>query len=171
MALTRTERLILSNQLRILEVLYPDEAPSMVRDREALECGYELHYESAMQHVYENTLSLNDCEEIIDILDMFDVLKTARQRLGEIPDVDDWEITYAGFDGNNELPRLAYARWYSASPGCRFAELDPGMNSHMRTLDRYRRQLVEWENAADKYNLTAEDITRIAHAAIPPENR
>ena len=43
--LSRLDRLFLSNQLRILEALYPEEANDLARRREALECGYEMLYD------------------------------------------------------------------------------------------------------------------------------
>lgn len=44
MKLTRMERIVLVNQLRIMEALYPDEASQLGVQREALERGYELLY-------------------------------------------------------------------------------------------------------------------------------
>ena len=39
--LTTLDRLVLSNQYRILEALYPDEAETLAIKREAIENGYE----------------------------------------------------------------------------------------------------------------------------------
>ena len=53
--LTRVERYILSNQFRILEALYPDEASHFATTREALEHGYEILYDWDMEHIYDDT--------------------------------------------------------------------------------------------------------------------
>lgn len=171
MQLTRIERLLLSNQLRILEALYPKEAQAFAHQREAIEWGYEHHYRHCVEHVLEDTLPEEACIEVIDTLDMFDALKLAMDGIGEIPEVKDWQVAYAGFDGNDEPHQLAYARWFCDEPNCRFAALQPAKNSHMPVVERYRRQLTEWKKCADRHELSREDVIRIAQAAIHPENR
>lgn len=67
MKLSRTERWMLSNQYRILEALYPADAGSYARHREALESGYELHYDWMIGSIYDDkdTLSSEDCREVM----------------------------------------------------------------------------------------------------------
>ena len=162
--LSRVDRWVLSNQYRILEALYPKEADSHKSAREAVESGYEGHYGTLIQHIDERGVSAEECDEVLDILSMFRALK----RAGEIPGVEPRHVQFSGFDGNNEGPQISYARYFCSLDRGNFTELEHGdnFNSHMPTLDRYRRQLVKWRASKDRHTLTAEDVKRIAAAAI-----
>lgn len=165
MRLTRTERWIISNQYRILERLCPDEAESLREDREALEHGYELHYGWMCQHVYsdEQAMTEEESTEVIDILDMFSTIKSNYGKLKDKSGIEEWRVTFAGFDGNHETKQMAYARYYCRSGGGRFQDLERGdnFNSHMPVLDRYRKMLAEWKRIGQKRDLTKEDIIQI----------
>jgi len=165
MRLSRTERWILSNQYRILEALYPDEAESLRESREALEHGYELDYKLACEHVYsdEDVMTEEECEEVVDILEMFSALKRAYQSLKDKSGIQDWSIKFAGFDGNNETKQMAYARYFCRSGGGRYTELDRGddFNSHMPVLGRYREMFAKWKEMGEKREMTNEDIVRV----------
>jgi uncharacterized protein YfbU (UPF0304 family) len=170
MKLSRVERWMLVNQMRILEALYPDEAKSISEQREALEEGYELHYGEFAQHIYDDkdTLSEEGCREVLNILSMHQTLKRAYDKLEEKSGIEDHRVRFAGFDGNDavEGTMMAYARWYCNSHGGRFKDLDRGddFNSHALMLDSYRSMLKEWEKSADKNRLTKDDIIRITSA-------
>jgi uncharacterized protein len=170
MKLSRVERWMLSNQMRILEALYPDEAKSIAEHREALEEGYELHYGEFAQHIYDekDTLSADLSREVLDILSMYRALNFSYDKLQEKTGIDDWRVKFAGFDGNHpvEGSMMAYARWFCNSHGGRFTELDRGddFNSHAEMLDRYRAMLKEWKKSKDKNHLTKDDIIRITNA-------
>jgi uncharacterized protein YfbU (UPF0304 family) len=148
MKLSRTERWILSNQYRILETLYPAEAASYARNREALDSGYELHYGWMAERIYDedDMLSEEDCREVMQILNMYLALKRSYEALQDKSGIEEWQIKFSGFDGNNETTRLAYMR-YLNEEGEAYADLDRGdnFNSHMPSLDGYRRQLAEWK--------------------------
>src|SRR3546814_8285721 len=63
--LSRKERLFLSNQMRILEALYPEEAQYISTQRVAVERGYEFLYDfELMSHIYEgdDTLSFDEAK-------------------------------------------------------------------------------------------------------------
>ena len=169
MQLTKTERWILSNQYRILEALYPDEADSLMKARMALDSGYELEYEHISQHIDKDTLNKHDCVEVHDILQMFSNLKHAYEKLSEKPEIDMWQIEFIGFDGNNEPEQLAYAR-YLCEDGEHYEDLHV-RNSHSHTLDRYRRQLRVWRSMDHPFMLTKDEIEQIALEAIHPTNR
>jgi len=163
MRLNRTERWILANQHRILEKLYPDEADSLSEMREALEKGYELHYPP--DYIYKDIVTEDECREVLDILEMFSVLKRDYEALSkeDRDGIDEWRVKFAGFDGNYETKQMAYARYFCGLDDGRYQELDRGddFNSHMPTLDRYRAMVGEWKGSANKYELTKEDIIRI----------
>ncbi len=166
MKLTRTDRWILSNQYRILEALYPNEATAFAEAREAIECGYELHYRSLSEHIYDEGFSVEECNEVVDILDMFCTLKHSYEELPNKSGIDASEIEFDGFDGNYETKHMVYARYFCNHDGGRFSELTPNndFNSHAPRLDRYRRMVKRWKDCADKHSLKKEDILRIMAA-------
>jgi uncharacterized protein len=167
MNLTRTERWILSNQYRILEKLYPDEAEALARNRDALEMGYELEYREACQHIYDDrdTMTIDECKEVIDILAMFSEIKTDFTSLTDKSGIDEWATKFIGFDGNDETKQMGYVR-YIVEQGNRFETLDRGdnFNSHAPMLEPYRRMLREWNSSTNKMHLTKVDLIRITSA-------
>ena len=170
MELSRTERWILSNQYRILEALYPDEAPSLARRRRVVEEGYELHYDWITEHIYDDphTMTARECREVLDILDMFSALRNSYEDLDDKPAVEDRHIRFRGFDGNNEPKQLSYAEFLMEDGRFTNVVNRAGLNSHMPVLDAYRRQLAVWQRSNDRYHLTKEEIQAIAAAAPYP---
>lgn len=172
MKLTKVERWMLSNQYRILEALYPNEKESLSEARRALEEGYELEYQNMSQYICEDKdcMTRVECEEVIDILSMFRSLHDAKDK-GE---VEEYQITFQGFDGNDrtEVKYLAYARYFCESDGGRFQELKGGdYNSHSLMLGTYRRMLKAWKESNKQYQLTKQDVERIAESrAYSAEN-
>lgn len=164
MSLTRNERWILSNQYRILAALCPDEAEHFDAAREAIDCGYELHYSWLTEHIYEDIMSVEECREVIDILSMFEKIKWAYDALADKSGIDEWRTKFGGFSGNEEGKQTAYARYYCTHDTPRFVTLgltDKDFNGHIPVLGRYRRMLGLWEASQDKNALTKEDIVRI----------
>ncbi len=179
MQLTRVERWILSSQYRILEALYPKEAEDIAYARKALEEGYELEYDGlpveASISIYPDgeCLSSEGCREVLDILDMFRVLKRSYEALEDKSGVEVGEVAFSGFSANEEGPQWGYTRYFCDKSGGRYPELERGddFNSHLPLLAEYRRMLREWHNSEDKHELSKEDIARIVAAMIDPARR
>jgi len=175
MNLSRTERWMLANQYHILELLNPAEAAYYHEKREALECGYELHYEWSAEHIYKDVTTEAECHEVVEILAMFRALKDAYEAMPNKTGINAWAVTFHGFDGNDrtEGKYMGYARYFCSTGGGRFTELERGdnFNSHFAMLERYRRQLAAWKASAHVNALTEEDVRRIAAAAVHPDNR
>ena len=166
MELSKQERLILSNQYRILENLYPEETETFRECRKIVEDGYALDYEEISRHIY-NELNEGECTEVLDILSMHQALHQSAQALTDEPEI---AISFHGFDGNNETKQMAYTRFY-INELHRFVELTeiaqaPDYNSHYPTSGRYRLMLDEWNQCNDKNNLTREEINRIINVRI-----
>jgi uncharacterized protein len=123
-----------------------------------------------MQHIYDDVVTAEEEKEVIDILDMFDALR--RSGAVEALPEEAWKVQFAGFDGNSETKQMAYAGYFCRSDGGRFGSLAiTDFNSHAPSLERYRRQLRAWNESNDRHQLSAEDIRRIADAAVHPDNR
>lgn len=173
MKLTRMDRIVLVNQLRIMEALYPDEAPQLGVQREALERGYELLYSWDFEHVYDGDakMTADESREVWDTMDMFDAIERA---MPEDFDCSRFPTTkFAGYDGNNEAKFMSFAR-FTVERLKRFEYLPmqrPGhWNSHMPVRDMYRRMLAEWRLTppAERFDLPLETLERVLGAAAYP---
>jgi uncharacterized protein YfbU (UPF0304 family) len=162
-----------------LQVTAPDDD---VRDycRKAvtiLEHGYELEYTWLAESIQE-PMSVEECEEVYDILEMHSDLLFAHEQLGAASGVDKASVTFRGFDGNEEAGTLTYARFLIEDLG-KWDDLAPvpgsNLNSHMPTLARYRGMLAVWRQWRDDRRkdpigvtrdpmMTADEIRRIVEA-------
>ena len=163
MNLTIKDRLLLNNQYRILASLYPDDRQYYEKASEILELGFELEYDTLTINIDNSVVTAKECEEVLDVLDMFSSLENSFANLSDKSEINEYHIRFAGFDGNNEVKQLSYAT-YLKKDG-RFADLkNVDSNSHAPLLSVYRRMLVEWYRSDNKYNLSKEDVIRIASA-------
>lgn len=163
--LTKLERLLLVNQLMILEKLYPEEAKSYSEHRKALQCGYALQYGWILEQIYDE-FPAEDCRFVLDVLGMYRAMHNACT--ATTPKELREEIRFTGFDGNNESEHLGYTLYFIEDLG-RFQELkDPkafdGFNSHMHMIPQYRRMLDEFRKSSDKHALSEDDVKRIVSA-------
>jgi hypothetical protein len=167
MDLSLTERVIIANQFKILEKLYPDEAEYYSNYRKALECGYKLHYADIVENFYDE-MSEEDCREVIDILDMYRALTYSYNRLPDKAGIDERDIHFDGFDGNEETSQYLYAQYFIVDLD-RFKELTygqkhPDLNSHGHRLQKYRTMLEVWKSFNDRHNLNPDQIRAILDA-------
>jgi len=164
MDLSLKERLIISNQLRILEKLYPEEAKELASHRKAVEHGYKLHYKWLVQNFYDE-MSEKECAEVIEILSMYRAITFSYNNMEDKSELEEVDIKFQGFDGNEETNQFAYAQYFVIDLG-RFQELAyngeyTDFNSHCPMLDEYRRMLEVWNTCEHKNKLTKEQIKRI----------
>lgn len=163
MALSGFERLLLANQYRILEKLYPQEADDLAVRRKAIESGWELQIDGLFR---DDGLTREQCVEVIDILDMFSLLKRSYDDAQAPTKLDEADITFKGFDGNYETEQWAYTLFLVEDEG-KFTWLrrpNFDFNSHMPTLWRYRPMLAAWKAMGRPYRLTPEQIADVVAA-------
>jgi uncharacterized protein YfbU (UPF0304 family) len=169
MNLTRLDRLLLINQYRILEALYPDEAVELSGLRKALESGYKLHYEWNFTNVADNEMSEQDSEFVLEVLQMYRCLHDAyNNHKGNLGDVAPDKLRFPGFDANEESQLYGYARYFLSDLD-RYVELRgdsaiPDFNSHWPMRSTYQSMLSAWSESSDKYSLTVSDFQRIMGA-------
>jgi uncharacterized protein len=167
MKLSKLERLMLSNQLKILEKLYPEEASSYAEKRKAIEYGFALHFPWLMDHIYDE-MTVEECKEVLDILEMFSAIKRSYDNLKDKEGIKEDLIRFAGFDGNNEGAQMVYTRYFIVDLD-RYVELRydadyPDFNSHYPSLDRYLTMTAIWKKCKDKYKLSKEEILELLEA-------
>lgn len=140
--LTLKERLFLQNQYLILEKLYP--AGGYAEKRAIVENGYTYHYDDLFNSISDKELSIEDCKFVLDVLEMYRGIIFSNRKLKDsaLPDV-----SFPGFDGNNETELMAYARFFMIDLD-RYDEIKEGsgndFNSHSQMRPRYELMLEKW---------------------------
>jgi uncharacterized protein YfbU (UPF0304 family) len=152
--LTPAERVTLSNQYRILEKLYPDEAEHYAALREIVDGGYSIEYGDLFNNIYTE-MPFEECEYVYDVLDMFRVLITSFNALTDKAGLTPTDVNFDGFDGNNEGKRFGFAR-HLQKEGKWTETLVGGLNSHSQsTIYRYRKMLEKFRRISETLNKTA----------------
>ena len=142
MELTEKERLAFINQLQILEKLYPNGKKHFRQKRTALENGFVHEYSKMTEFLYDE-LSKEDCEEVLNILDMYTAITSS---LGELEEGDNLHkhsfAKFKGFDGNHEGNRMSYVE-YCINDLQLYKELkmtsNGTFNSHSEMLETYQK--------------------------------
>ncbi len=161
MALSKTERLILMNQYRLLAILEPDQAESHEAVRDALESGYVAAYEQLFDYISDD-LTKEECHFVVDALTVYEALQRAKS--------DDDSVAFPGFDGNNEAQHLGYLRYVVKKEGrfdyLKFAGRD--FNSHMAMIPIYERMIAKHEEFGERLELRAHEVEAILEAMKHP---
>lgn len=159
---TLEQRLILINQYKILEKLYPEEEETYSQHREILEEGYTLHYNDLIQVISED-IPENLLREVLDILDMYRGLYFAVASREKSPEYKDKQIYFPGFDGNEEIEHLKYTLFFIFKLD-RYDELKKinsysSYNTHCNTLGQYRKMLSKWKSiSSNKMEISDDDL-------------
>lgn len=165
MKLDKKDRLILSNQLKILEILYHEESDYYAQHRKALEEGYALHYDWLFENIHDE-MSVEDCKKVLDILDMYRAITFSYRKLEDKGELESHSyFKFRGFDGNYETKLMAYARYLMIDldryQELRYDQLSPELNSHTKMMSKYENMLSEWEKCKDKHFLSQDEIELI----------
>lgn len=155
------DRMILVNQFRILEKVDPDNADGYRRAIEILENGYELDYGSIDGLLNRETVSVAVCREVYDILDMYRRLVDSYAKLDDKTGIEEREVKFPGFDGNNEGEHLSYGRFLNSQGKY---EESLVINSHTLMIHAYRRMITAFEPLKSKGALTKADIQEVLAA-------
>jgi len=162
--LTKIQRLMLSNQFKILEGLYPEEKEYYEVRRKAIEEGYTLHYREAFEVLNEDEMTEKESQEVLDILNMYRSITFSYNKLENKTGIKEESIKFKGFDLNDseEAKRLMYTRYFIIELD-RFRELTYGekrrdFNSHWPMLNKYRKMLEVWESMDKRHQLTRAEI-------------
>ncbi|QYR20789.1 YfbU family protein [Paenibacillus sp. sptzw28] len=163
MDLSKKERLMLYNQYEILERLNPQDAETYRTFRTILSNGYEAHYGDLVESFYAE-MSKEASDLVVDVLDMYSCLHNSYAALEDKSGIEEWQIDFPGFDGNNEISELGYTRFFLHDLD-RFSELQRDghaqYNSHSRMKTKYRAMLEVWRAKEERYNLSKADIIEI----------
>lgn len=154
---------------------------------QSLEEGWTKEYDMEF-YAMEPELSRRDCGLVMDILDMFRILKYSVEQAGDQLSEDEVRLlTFRGFDLNDELEGrlLGYARWLVSGEkrwqeqSEAFSDLNDRGNSHTPILGAYQRMLDDYEpiwsgvvrRGGRNFLLTADELRQVAAAATHPSRR
>lgn len=168
--LSKKDRLFLINQYKILAQVSKDadEVDYYQNCITILENGYEFHYHE-LDQLISDPMSAEDSSEILDILSMFRVLNDSYTRLKDKSGIEEWWVTFRGFDGNYEATQMGYVGFLAKQGGRYFSDIltGDGYNSHCPSLDRYRKMLEHLRrNFPNSQILTKEQIIEVAEAGL-----
>lgn len=147
MQLDPFQRLLLMNQYRILEALYPDEAGSFQRAYEVVERGYEWHYRQLPAVEMMSRMSVEASQEIRDILSIFEAIQDAQAISADDALKDNHYLKFHGFSGNEETSLMTYTEflkrageWSHVGHPSRAYSPGPQFRRYQRMLEVWRRQ-------------------------------
>ncbi|MCC9266179.1 YfbU family protein, partial [Bacillus velezensis] len=104
MEMTNAQRLILSNQYKMMTMLDPDNAERYRRLQTIIERGYGLQMRELDREFGELTEEV--CRSIINIMEMHHALQVSWTNLKDKQDLDERRLTFLGFDAATEARYL-----------------------------------------------------------------
>ncbi len=158
--LTYAERLILSNQLTILQKIDPDQAEYYSEAQEIVNSGYEALYGDINASVYDETVPYDICKETMEILDMFRALEYSCRKLGV--EAKDLNADFDGFDGNATEGHHGFARFLRRTQG-KWSELKsyPDNSHSSATLNSYRLMIERWHRIGRSFEMSEAQIREV----------
>lgn len=167
--LSDKERLFLATQYEILAVL-KDDADYALK-AETLRRGHKSIYDEYFDFFSEN-LPDAQAQHVINILGIFGDMKASYQQLTDKTGIDEKDLVFPGFDGNNESELHSFAQ--SLLKHGRFEQTlgEHVRNSHMPTTDMYRRMIERWTDlGSPRYPYEKRVIQEIIAARTHPDYR
>lgn len=164
MEMTHAQRLILSNQYRIMSLLDPDNAERYHRQQTIVERGYGLQMRE-LDHAM-GALPEAVCRTIIDIMEMHHALHVSWSNLKDPTVLEERRLKFPGFDAATEAQYLGYVRFMVHVEG-RYTQFDAGVhgfNAQTPMWEKYQRMLTVWHTCPRQYHLSANEIAQVINA-------
>ncbi|MGG2140027.1 YfbU family protein [Symbiopectobacterium sp. RP] len=164
MEMTNAQRLILSNQYKMMTMMDPDNAERYRRLQTIVERGYGLQMRELDQEFGE--LSEDVCRTIINIMEMHHALQVSWDNLKDRKDLDLRRLAFLGFDAAIEARYLGFVRFMVHVEG-RYPHFDSGthgFNAQTKMWEKYNRMLAVWVSCPRQYHLSAVEIAQIINA-------
>ena len=160
--LSKTDRLMLINQFRILEILDKDNTEDHLRHATILREGFAGEYYDVFSGIAEE-LSREECGEVLDTLKMYSALQHAHETAGS-GEISADEVRFPGYCGNNESRRRSYCKFLAEDLSV-VAE-EPHFTAHGPYSETYGRMLTAWRaiDSGERGRLTAEQVRAILNA-------
>lgn len=149
--LNERERLILSNQYKILSFLDNDNAKEHQNAAEIFEQGYEYLY-NEYTHI-PPSYSLEESKEVISVLNLYRELNNSYKAAKDKQGLKESDVSFPGFDYNDpkEVKMAIFAQFLTENLG-RYNEIksnlggDHGWNSHCLMAPRYFKMIEKLDS-------------------------
>lgn len=164
MEMTPAQRLLLSNQYKIMAMLEPENAERYRRCQTIVERGYGLQLRELDSEFGE--LSEETCRTLIRIMEMHHALHVSWSNLKDPAGLEERRLTFHGFDAATEAAYLGYVRFMVHTEG-RYTQFDSGthgFNAQTPMWEKYQRMLALWHTCPRQYHLSANEIAQIINA-------
>lgn len=163
--LTDAERLILSNQYRIMSLLDKNEEDCWKQLSEQLRNGHAFLYDSHLQMTMRPVLEEGDADFVIKVLGIYSDLSASYAELEEKGDLKEHDVRFPGFDGNDSYEGVLLQFTEALRRDGRYRETLPAgrdLNSHFTTVRGYRRVIATWEQMGEpRYPLSKEHLQEL----------
>jgi uncharacterized protein YfbU (UPF0304 family) len=157
---------ILINQFHILAKLDKQNAADYERDAKALSHGFSLNYE--FLDYLSSEMPVENCRFVMDVLSMYDGMQRSWKALKTKGGITKQQITYRGFDGNNETQHMSYSQFVVNDCG-RFDYMGiKDHNSHMESIPGYLRMLEKWSEFKRSNTMSSEQLRALIEASYHP---
>lgn len=156
MELTPSERLILVNQYKILNVLEPKQDHDILAKH--LQDGHKYLYQGILTEKIEDELPEEVVNFILDVCNMFEHLLDSYEALDDKSDITNSDIRFEGFDFEREFKYHSFTRaLYEVNKYTNLA-FEKNQTAHLPRKDIYMRMLNIWKTIVplDEYNRTGE---------------
>ncbi len=164
MEMTNAQRLILSNQYKLMTMMDPENADRYQRLQTIVERGYGLQMRELDSEF--GSLKEETCRTIIDIMEMFHALQISWTNLKDNQSISELRVTFLGFDAVKESEFLHYVRFLFTTEN-RYQHFTLGtdnFNAQTPMWDKYIRMQTVWHACPRQYHLSANEITQIINA-------
>ena len=156
---------ILLNQSRILEALSlpgdndEDDYEDLI---EIARRGFSQQYGRLFEGFNSEGLTREQCDLVGRALEMFWCMQDSFDQLVDKGGLRPSDVMFPGFDGNNELAHIAYAK-FLLKDGFEGLRTAGGLSCHHETISRYERMLEKYEliPVERRRELSAQEIRSI----------
>ena len=166
---TDAERLILSNQYRILSHLDKNEGEYWAQLSDQLRDGHVWLYGNHMRMNMSPVLPDEDARFVVKVLGIYSVMRDSYHALGDKAGIDEYHVKFPGFDGNDSYEAGLLHFTDALRKDGRFKDTLPEshtLNSHFTAVPGYRRLVAKWEEMGEpQYPLSQAQIEQLIAAS------
>jgi uncharacterized protein YfbU (UPF0304 family) len=160
--LSWTERVMLHNQFRILELLDPAKAEEYQQKQEIVGKGYEALYATLNENVAGEPAPKSVSEEVHEIFELFRALNNSARKIDNVDASP--PVMFQGFDGTHEPNHYAYAIFVIEKQGLWKEHRANSYNSGAPMLPKYARMIQAWSKHGRSGELDRNQIEDISRA-------
>jgi len=145
------QRLLLSNQFKILSKIDPENKDYYLESLDIVEHGYKIFYSSFLEHLYPE-MEASTGGFVLDVLDLYCAAELYKFGDGDLSGLR--HTVFSGFDGNTETEYMTFTRFLIEKQN-KFSELaklkstTDNYNSHIPMISIYTKLVDKWKNTMD----------------------